>query len=121
MLCNRTHVAKAFGVGRFPAQELRSTWKTVTKLSLNLYRKAVAALEQCAVTKPVLRTLQEGGASFQTTHWTEILHARQTESSTQSAEARYLSLRWGDDPCVFCPKREESMNGKKISCWPQFS
>ncbi len=27
----------------------------------------------------------------------------------------------GDDPCVFCPKREESMNGEKISCWPQFS
>src|SRR6476620_9805472 len=31
------------------------------------------------------------------------------------------ALRWGDNPCVFCPKREESMNGKKISCWPQFS
>ena len=38
--------------------------------------------------------LAEGGASFQTTHWTEILHARQTEASTQSAEVRYLSLRW---------------------------
>ena len=55
-----------------------------------------------------------GGRCFvSTTHWTEILHARQAESSTQSAEARYLSLRWGDDPCVFCPKREQSMNGKK--------
>ena len=65
-----------------------STWETVAKLSLNLYRKAVAALEQCVATKPVLGTLQEGGASFQTTHGTEILHARQTELSTQSAEAR---------------------------------
>jgi len=82
------------------------TWETVAKLSLNLYRKAIAALEQCVATKPVLGTLQEGGASFQTTHWTEILHARQTEASTQSAEARYLSLRWGDDLCVFCPKRD---------------
>ena len=81
MLCNRTHVAKGFGVGRFPAQEFRPTWETVAKLSLNLYRKAVAALEQCVATKPVLGTLQEGGASFQTTHWTEISHARQAESS----------------------------------------
>ena len=54
-----------------------------------------------------------GRCFVQTTHWTEILHARPTESSTQPAEARYLPLRWGDDPCVFCPKREESMNGKK--------
>ena len=89
------------------------TWETVAKLSLNLYRKAVAALEQCVATKPVLGTLEEGGASFQTTHWTEILHDRQTESSAQSAEARYLPLRWGDGPRVFCPKRKESMNGKK--------
>ena len=66
----------------------------VAKLSLNLCRGAVAALEQCVATKPMLGTLQEGGASFQTMHWTEILHARQTESSTQSAEARYLPLRW---------------------------
>jgi hypothetical protein len=79
---------------RLAQSENGPTWETVAKLSLNLYRKAVGALEQCVATKPVLGTLREGGASFQTTHWTEILHARQSESSTQSAEARYLPLRW---------------------------
>jgi RNA polymerase sigma factor, sigma-70 family len=37
-------------------------------------------------TKPVPGTLQEGGASFQTTHWTVVLRARET-SSTESAQA----------------------------------
>src|SRR5215510_10684386 len=36
-------------------------------------------------TKPVPGTLQEGGASFQTTHWTVVLRARET-SSTESAQ-----------------------------------
>jgi hypothetical protein len=121
MLCNRTHVAKPFGVGRFPAQELRSTWETVAKLSLNLYRKAVAALEQCVATKPVLGTLQEGGASFQTTHWTEILHARQAESSAQSAEVQHLPLRWETIRARFLSETKGIYELKKNSCWPQFS
>jgi hypothetical protein len=75
---------------RLGSLRMGPTWETVAKLSLNLYGKAVAALEQCVATKPVLGTLQEGVASFQTTHWTEILHARQAESSTQLAETRYL-------------------------------
>jgi hypothetical protein len=97
--------------------DLGNCCETVTQF----ISQSPAALEQCVATKPVLGTLEEGGASFQTTHWTEISHARHAESSTQSAEARYLPLRWGDDLCIFCPKLEESMNGKKISCWPQFS
>jgi RNA polymerase sigma factor (sigma-70 family) len=39
------------------------------------------------VTKPVPGTLQEGGASFQTTHWTVVLQARQTESSQSAQQA----------------------------------
>jgi DNA-directed RNA polymerase specialized sigma24 family protein len=37
--------------------------------------------------KPVPGTLQEGGASFQTTHWTLVLQARQLESSESSQKA----------------------------------
>jgi DNA-directed RNA polymerase specialized sigma24 family protein len=37
--------------------------------------------------KPVPGTLQEGGASFQTTHWTLTLRAGQTESSESAQQA----------------------------------
>jgi DNA-directed RNA polymerase specialized sigma24 family protein len=39
------------------------------------------------VVKPVPGTLQEGGASFQSTHWTLVLRARQTESSESAQQA----------------------------------
>jgi RNA polymerase sigma-70 factor (ECF subfamily) len=49
-----------------------------------------------AVTKPVPGTLQEGGASFQTTHWTLILRAGQSESteSTQKALSDFCEAYW---------------------------
>ena len=37
--------------------------------------------------KPIPGTLQEGGASFQTTHWTLVLRAGQTESSESAQQA----------------------------------
>ena len=39
------------------------------------------------ITKPVPGTLQEGGASFQTTHWTVVLRAREPESAESAREA----------------------------------
>src|SRR6266705_6495587 len=39
------------------------------------------------ITKPVPGTLQEGGASFQTTHWTVVLRARQSESAESAHQA----------------------------------
>ena len=46
--------------------------------------------------KPVPGTLQEGGASFQTTHWTLVLQAGQLESSesTQSALSTFCETYW---------------------------
>ena len=40
-----------------------------------------------AATKAIPGTLQEGGASFQTTHWTVVLRARETESAESAREA----------------------------------
>jgi len=40
-----------------------------------------------AVTKPVPGTLQEGGASFQTTHWTVVLNLRQSQSPESAEKA----------------------------------
>jgi RNA polymerase sigma factor (sigma-70 family) len=37
--------------------------------------------------KPIPGTLQEGGASFHTTHWTLVLRARETQSEKSSQEA----------------------------------
>src|SRR5438046_9950190 len=37
--------------------------------------------------KPIPGTLQEGGAGFQTTHWTLVLRARETQSDTSSQKA----------------------------------
>jgi DNA-directed RNA polymerase specialized sigma24 family protein len=47
-------------------------------------------------TKPVPGTLQEGGASFQTTHWTVVLRARQSESaeSAQQALSAFCESYW---------------------------
>jgi RNA polymerase sigma factor (sigma-70 family) len=46
--------------------------------------------------KPVPGTLQEGGAPFQTTHWTLVLCARQTESSEsgQGALSTFCETYW---------------------------
>jgi DNA-directed RNA polymerase specialized sigma24 family protein len=46
--------------------------------------------------KPVPGTLQEGGASFQTTHWTVVLQARRTESaeSAQQALSAFCEAYW---------------------------
>jgi RNA polymerase sigma-70 factor (ECF subfamily) len=46
--------------------------------------------------KPIPGTLQEGGAGFQTTHWTLVLHARQTQSDTsaQKALSNFCEAYW---------------------------
>jgi DNA-directed RNA polymerase specialized sigma24 family protein len=46
--------------------------------------------------KPVPGTLQEGGASFQTTHWTLVLRAGQIEpcESTQKALSAFCEAYW---------------------------
>jgi RNA polymerase sigma-70 factor (ECF subfamily) len=40
-----------------------------------------------AVTKPIPGTLQEGGAPFQTTHWTVVLRVRETQSDGSAQRA----------------------------------
>jgi len=37
--------------------------------------------------KPIPGTLQEGGAPFDTTHWTLVMRARETQSDTSSQKA----------------------------------
>jgi RNA polymerase sigma factor (sigma-70 family) len=37
--------------------------------------------------KPIPGTLQEGGAPFHTTHWTLVMHARETQSDTSAQKA----------------------------------
>jgi RNA polymerase sigma-70 factor (ECF subfamily) len=46
--------------------------------------------------KPIPGTLQEGGAGFQTTHWTLVLHARETQSeaSAQNALSNFCEAYW---------------------------
>src|SRR5439155_2584828 len=46
--------------------------------------------------KPIPGTLQEGGAGFQTTHWTLVLRARQTQSeiSAQQALSNFCEAYW---------------------------
>jgi RNA polymerase sigma factor (sigma-70 family) len=46
--------------------------------------------------KPIPGTLQEGGAGFQTTHWTLVLRARGTQSeiSSQKALANFCEAYW---------------------------
>jgi DNA-directed RNA polymerase specialized sigma24 family protein len=46
--------------------------------------------------KPIPGTLQEGGAAFLTTHWTLVLHARQTQAeiSAQKALSNFCEAYW---------------------------
>jgi RNA polymerase sigma-70 factor (ECF subfamily) len=46
--------------------------------------------------KPIPGTLQEGGAGFQTTHWTLVLRARQTQSevSAQKSLSDFCEAYW---------------------------
>jgi RNA polymerase sigma factor (sigma-70 family) len=46
--------------------------------------------------KPIPGTLQEGGAAFQTTHWTMVLHAGETQSdsSAQKALSNFCEAYW---------------------------
>jgi DNA-directed RNA polymerase specialized sigma24 family protein len=44
-------------------------------------------LSDAGRTKAIPGTLQEGGASFQTTHWTVVLRARETQSEQNASEA----------------------------------
>ena len=46
--------------------------------------------------KPIPGTLQEGGAGFQTTHWTLVLRARETQSeaSAQKALSNFCEAYW---------------------------
>ena len=46
--------------------------------------------------KPIPGTLQEGGARFQTTHWTLVLRARETQSDTsgQRALSNFCEAYW---------------------------
>ena len=46
--------------------------------------------------KPIPGTLQEGGAGFQTTHWTLVLRARETQSETtpQKALSNFCEAYW---------------------------
>ena len=46
--------------------------------------------------KPIPGTLQQGGAGFQTTHWTLVLHARETQSETtaQKALSNFCEAYW---------------------------
>jgi DNA-directed RNA polymerase specialized sigma24 family protein len=50
----------------------------------------------CAATNSVPGTLREGGASFQTTHWTLVLRAAQSESteSVQQALSAFCEAYW---------------------------
>lgn len=62
----------------------------------DLHRNARTFHQHCVLTKPVPGTLQEGGASFQTTHWTLILRAGQSESaeSAQKALSDFCEAYW---------------------------
>ena len=53
----------------------------------NLYRQAEPLCDKTSPTKAIPGTLQEGGASFQTTHWTVVLRAREPESEESAREA----------------------------------
>ena len=46
--------------------------------------------------KPIAGTLQEGGAAFQSTHWTLVLRARQTQSeiSARNALSDFCEAYW---------------------------
>jgi RNA polymerase sigma-70 factor (ECF subfamily) len=47
----------------------------------------LTSLANIKFTKPIPGTLQEGGAAFETTHWTLLLRARQSDSTETARKA----------------------------------
>jgi hypothetical protein len=62
----------------------------------SICRKAAKFCPNCTATKSVPGTLQEGGASFRTTHWTLLLGAAQNglTESTQEALSAFCEAYW---------------------------
>ena len=58
--------------------------------------KAERSQRKCSVTKPVPGTLQEGGAPFETTHWTVVLQASKPDSdeAARKALATFSEAYW---------------------------
>jgi hypothetical protein len=77
--------------------------------------------------KSVPGTLQEGGASFQTTHWTVVLQAGQSDGpeSSQQALAEFCESYWPPLYAFLRHRRYSSadaqdlMQGSSSICWPR--
>jgi hypothetical protein len=69
---------------------------SVRKAAIRFLSQAAKLRPDCVATKSVPGTLQEGGASFQTTHWTLVLRAAQIESteSVQQALSAFCEAYW---------------------------
>ena len=59
----------------------------------------------CVVTKPVPGTLQEGGAPFQTTHWTVVLRAAKADSNESRKALAILSEAYWPPLYTFVRRR----------------
>src|SRR5215469_10684018 len=56
----------------------------------------LTTLANTKFTKPIPGTLQEGGAAFQTTHWTLVLRARHSDSTQTAREglSNFCTAYW---------------------------
>jgi RNA polymerase sigma factor (sigma-70 family) len=77
------------------AQRLAAEIKIVTNVTLTFVLKPWDT-DDNSLTKPLPGTLQEGGASFQTTHWTLVFRARETQAdrAAQKALADFCKAYW---------------------------
>jgi RNA polymerase sigma factor (sigma-70 family) len=74
----------------FPRKSVRRTAVALDKLTPAVGERSYQSM------KPIPGTLQEGGAAFQTTHWTMVLRAGETQSdaSAQKALSNFCEAYW---------------------------
>jgi RNA polymerase sigma factor (sigma-70 family) len=77
------------------AHQFAAEIKIVTNVTLTFIVRPWDT-EDTSLTKPIPGTLQEGGASFHTTHWTLVMRARGTQSdaSSQKALSNFCESYW---------------------------
>ena len=66
-----------------------------------------------ALTKPIPGTLQQGGAPFQTTHWTVLFQAKADSDESRKALSEFSEAYWPPILYVYqrrgCPNYEKNI------------
>src|SRR5689334_20148525 len=84
---NNSRIFAAFAPGANRAPQFFFPRKSDSQNSTGIRCADTPSTKGFKIMKPIPGTLQEGGAAFQSTHWTLVLRARETQSEISAQKA----------------------------------